>query len=293
QVRRLPSHPPPRPSSPSFSRPEAPAIDRTCVFSRAFARRTPPACRLWSCSRLVLLPPSVRPMRYALLRFVPAALLVIGLVAPALSGCSGSRPPAPEPELDLTDPDLPVATYADEALTLSEFEDAYATAVGGRTTAANDSLGAYQDFLERYVNFRLKVRQAYEIGLDQDSALQAEMASYRDQLARPYFTDQAVLDAIVRDLYEKQKEEISAAHILVQVAEDAPAADTLAAYEKITALRDSIEAGMPFDEVAFRHSEDPSARRNRGDLGYFTGGRMIEPFENAAYATPVGEIAGP
>src|SRR5690606_13069177 len=73
----------------------------------------------------------------------------------------------------------------------------------------------------------------------------------------------------------------------------APAADTLAAYEKITALRDSIEAGMPFDEVAFRHSEDPSARRNRGDLGYFTGGRMIEPFENAAYATPVGEIAGP
>ncbi len=232
-------------------------------------------------------------MRYALLRFVPAALLVIGLVAPALSGCSGSRPPAPEPELDLTDPDLPVATYADEALTLSEFEDAYATAVGGRTTAANDSLGAYQDFLERYVNFRLKVRQAYEIGLDQDSALQAEMASYRDQLARPYFTDQAVLDAIVRDLYEKQKEEISAAHILVQVAEDAPAADTLAAYEKITALRDSIEAGMPFDEVAFRHSEDPSARRNRGDLGYFTGGRMIEPFENAAYATPVGEIAGP
>ena len=97
-----------------------------------------------------------------------------------------------------------------------------------------------------------QVRQAREIGLDRDSALQAEMTTYRDQLARPYFTDQAIMDDIVRDLYQKQQEEINAEHLLVLVDEGAAPADTLAAYQKIVAFRDSIDAGMAFDEAAFR-----------------------------------------
>jgi peptidyl-prolyl cis-trans isomerase SurA len=186
-----------------------------------------------------------------------------------------------------------VAQWDGEDLTLDEFEDAYATSVGGVEAAADDSLAAYEDFLDRYVNFRLKVRQARDLGLEQDSALQAEMAEYRDQLARPYFTDQAVLEDIIRDLYEKQQEEIRASHFLVMADPTAAPADTLAAYERTRGFLDSLDAGMAFDEMAFRYSEDPSARRNRGDLGYFTGGRMVEAFEEAAYAATVGEVSGP
>src|SRR5690606_15713543 len=228
-------------------------------------------------------------------RLLPLALsagVALPLLALGLAGCGGSRPAAPADPLPAAGPSL-VAEWDGEDLTLDEFEAAYANSVGGADEAADDSMAALEDFLDRYVNFRLKVRQARDLGLDQDSSLQAEMAEYRDQLARPYFTDQAVLEDIIRDLYEKQQEEIRASHILVMVDAAAPPADTLAAYERTRAFLDSLEAGVPFDDLAFRHSEDPSARRNRGDLGYFAGGRMVEAFEEAAYNTPVGEVAGP
>ena len=234
-------------------------------------------------------------MRTPTARLLPLALLAgvfLPLLTFGLAGCGGTRSAVTaEPSADAGPP--VVATWQGEDLTLDEFEDAYANSVGSEQEAADDSMGAYRDFLDRYVNFRLKVREARDLGLEQDSSLQAEMTEYRDQLARPYFTDQAVLDDIIHDLYEKQQEEIHASHLLILVAPTAAPADTLAAYNKAHSFLDSLAAGVPFDELAFRYSEDPSARRNRGDLGYFTGGRMVEAFEDAAYGTPVGQVAGP
>lgn len=210
-----------------------------------------------------------------------AVLLVAGLVA----GCSsGPRIPA--------DPDAAaVAEFAGETLTLGEFENRYALTVGSREAAAADSLAAYEDFLQRYVDFRLKVQQARDLGLDRDSTILAEIDDYRAQLAKPYLVEREVLEDITRDLFEKQKEEIRAAHVLIRVDETAAPEDTLAAFTKIAALRDSVAAGADFEEIAVRNSEDPSAQNNRGDLGYFSGGRMIQAFEDMAYATPVGEVS--
>ena len=224
-------------------------------------------------------------MRFAAPRFAPA-LLALALLA---AGCGGVRQAA----LDPTDPSNVVAAYGGQTLTLGQFERAYAASVNSWDAAADSSLEDYRDFLERYVNFRLKVMEARALGLDRDSALQAEMASYRDQLARPYFLDQQVIDDIVRDLYEKQQEEINAAHILIRVDENAAPEDTAAAYARIVALRDSVTQGHAFADLAFRNSEDPSARQNRGDLGWFTGGRMIHQFEDMAYSLSSGEVSPP
>ena len=229
-------------------------------------------------------------MRNTFIRLLPALAFAVGLTVPILSGCGGSMPAV---QIDPTDPDLIVAESLGDTLTLGAFEDAYTIANGDRESAADDSLGAYEDFLERYVNFRLKVRQARELGLDRDSTIIAEMAEYREQLARPYFTDQAVLGDIIADLYEKQREEIDVSHLLIRADENASAEDTLLAFNRVIGLRDSINAGSDFEEMAFLRSEDPSARRNRGNLGYFTGGRMVQGFEDAAYGAAVGEMVGP
>jgi len=219
-----------------------------------------------------------------------AATFLAGALALTLSACAGTRPAASGGS---DSPDV-VAAWEGVRLTLPEYERAYVQSIGNWDTAVADSAGAYVDFLERYVNFRLKVNQARSLGLDRDSTLQAEVASYREQLARPYFLDQTVLDDIVRDLFRKQQEEVHAAHVLIRVGEGASPADTLVAYNRVMALRDSIvEMGVPFAEIARRHSEDPTAIRNGGDLGYFTGGRMVHQFENAAYTTPVGEVSMP
>ncbi|MEP0545345.1 MAG: peptidylprolyl isomerase [Rhodothermales bacterium] len=214
---------------------------------------------------------------------VRPAFALAGLAVLLFAGCSSGRLPASD--------DRAVAQFAGETLTLDEFETRYALSVGGREAAAQDSFPAYADFLSRYVDFRLKVQQARDLGLDEDTALVREINDYRAQLAKPYFVEREVLDGIIRDLYDKQKEELRASHILLRVDENAAPEDTLAAYAKLSAIRDSVIAGADFAALAVRHSEDPSAARNEGDLGYFTGGRMIDAFERQAYTTPVGEVS--
>lgn len=218
-------------------------------------------------------------LRTLLFVLIPAGAL-------ALASCAGPSPTLAPGQTPV------VAEFSGERLTLAEFEEQYARSAGSRAAAAADSLEAYEDFLTRYVDFRLKVREARRLGFDQDPELQAEIESYRDQLAQPYLLEREVLEDIIRDLYEKQQEEIAASHILLMVDEHASPADTLAAYQRLNAIRDSVVAGqVAFDEAAVRHSDDPSKVQNRGALGYFTGGRMILAFEDTAYGTPVGEVS--
>ncbi len=221
------------------------------------------------------------------MRFRLPSLLVLALSGTALlGGCSASITAPSDGSRDPV-----VATFGNETVTLSDFEDRYTLALGSRQAAAADSLGAYEDFLARYVDFRLKVLQARDLGLADDPEIRREINEYREQLAKPYLLERAVLEDIVRDLYEKQKEEIRASHILVRVDENAAPEDTLRAYERLAAVRDSVLAGADFGEMAVRHSEDPSAVQNQGDLSYFTGGRMIHAFEEQAYGTPIGEVS--
>ena len=227
-----------------------------------------------------------------MLRLLPLALLV------AVAGCSGSRPDAPAAPALGADGTPVVASWTADTLTLAGFEAEFAAADGALADTVQTPRERRLDFLDRYVDFRLKVLAARQAGYDQDSSYLAEVADYRDQLAGPYFTDRQVLDGIVRDIYDKQAEEVETSHILLLLS---PAErDTAAVYARLVGLRDSIEAGqISFADAARRYSEDPSAQRPEGqpgaggELGYLTGGRTVLPFEDAAYDTPVGEIAGP
>ena len=225
---------------------------------------------------------SLRASRLDLLR----AVVLAATGALVLAACGGARPASVEPST--------VARWTGETLTLTEFEDAY----GATESAVADSMMTEPerrlDFLDRYVDFQLKVLAAKAAGYDQDSAYVAEVAEYRDQLAGPYFTDRQVLNDIVRDIYDKQDEQVSVRHILRRVGPYAPAPDTLAAYTRAVAIRDSIRAGqIGFEAAARASSQDPSAEENGGALGFFTGGQTVLAFENAAYNTPVGQVAGP
>lgn len=218
------------------------------------------------------------------------SLLVLTLIVLS-AGCSSSNVGAPEQEMGTP----LVAQFGQHKLDLHEFEDEYARSVGGRDVALTDSLPQYEDFLDRYVDFRLKVLYAQEIGLDQDSSLKAEIETYHKQLARPYLLEKEILDPILQDLYEKKQTMVDASHILIRVGRDAPQDEVDAARAKMTAIRDSALQGVDFGELAYRNSEDPSARSNRvgarGRLGYFVGGMMVKEFEDQAYSTPVDSVS--
>ena len=227
-------------------------------------------------------------MKRVLLSSINLAIIALGASFFSLSGCGGASStlePSPPP-----DPSI-VALYGNHELSIDEFEKRYARSVGGEMEAAMDSFPDYSEFLDRYLDFRLKVMYAEELGLKNDSSIVSEIETYRKQLARPFLLERDIMDPIVRDLYEKTQNMVDASHILARVGRAASPEDTLAAYNKMMAIVDSLEQGIDFGDLAFRNSDDPSARGNRlgarGRLGYFIGGQMVKPFEDKAYSTPV------
>lgn len=209
-----------------------------------------------------------------------------------IHGCSSSSA-----TMDVAIDQETLAVFDNKTLSLDEFEAEYARATGGVEAAADDSLAQWEDFLERYVNFRLKVLAARDAGIDQDPEISREILNYQAQFARPYLLEQEIIEPLVRDLYEKQAYMVKARHILIRVPAGAAPADTAAAYAKIVGLVDSLNAGADFGDLALQFSEDPSASNPakglgyKGDLGYFSGGRMVQEFEDNAFSTPVGETS--
>jgi peptidyl-prolyl cis-trans isomerase SurA len=198
-------------------------------------------------------------------------------------------------ETSAADP-IVVATYGDTTLTLSEFERAYADE-NQNTNPTADSLKAYQDFLEQYVNFRLKLRTAREAGMDTLPSIQREVTNYRDKMAQPMLMQSEVYGPLVRTLYERRQQEVDVSHIHVEVSPDAPPADTLAAYRKMQSIADSLNRGVPFGDLAYRNSDDPTAQRKgtrgyRGRLGYVKAGQLVEPFEERMYTLPPDSTSG-
>lgn len=150
-----------------------------------------------------------------------------------------------------------------------------------------------EEYLNLFINFKLKVEEARHRGYDTTSNFKKEFGTYRAELRKPYLPDDKLVDSLTTLTYNRMKEEVKASHILVNLQPDAPPADTLKAFEKISSIRQKVLAGENFEKVALNYSEDPTVKFNKGSLGWFTALQMVFPFEQAAYTTPVGEISKP
>jgi peptidyl-prolyl cis-trans isomerase SurA len=155
--------------------------------------------------------------------------------------------------------------------------------------------------LALYVNYKLKVAEAYLLKMDTLPSYKKEIGSYKEQLAAPYLQDTTFITALVREVYFRTKNEVKAKHILIRTSKDATPKDTLVSFNKILAIRNRIENGEDFEKVAAETSEDKSAKGNsrtgrkgnNGNLGYFSAFNMVTPFEDAAYKTKVGAVSMP
>ena len=182
-----------------------------------------------------------------------------------------------------------VLDIAGERVSLDDFQHVY----GKNNRDSVYSVEALDDYMELFINFKLKVREAEAMGMDTAEAFITELAGYRSQLARPYLVDGDLLDAMVEEAYQRKGMEVRASHILVSVEDNATPADTLAAWNRIQGIRARVTSGEDFEAVARSKngSDDPSAASNGGDLGWFTAFQMVYPFECAAFNTPEGEVS--
>ncbi len=146
-----------------------------------------------------------------------------------------------------------------------------------------------EDYLNLYINFKLKVHEAKAEGYDTVKDFRRELARYRDQLTEPYMLDPSMMDSLIREGYDHLKKELDVSHILIRIH----ARDTTEAWEKIMEIRNKILAGSSFEEMARAASDDPSAKDNQGHIGFITAFQMVYPFEEAAYRLKPGEISMP
>ena len=181
-------------------------------------------------------------------------------------------------------------TFGNDTVYRSEFERIYSK---NNTSKEKPDEKSIKEYLDLYVNFKLKVKEAMRLGLDTLPSFKSELAGYRKQLAQPYLIDQKVSQQLVKEAYERMKYEVNASHILIRLDENALPKDTIAAYKKIMDLRTRILKGESFDSIAAKNSEDPSAVSNYGNLGWFTAFQMIYQFETGAYNTEPGKISMP
>ena len=146
---------------------------------------------------------------------------------------------------------------------------------------------AFQSFLERTNQSDADVKEDLEKNLLRDKLFAKLLSSTEpnEADAKKYYEDNL-------EKY-KQKEQIKAAHILFKVEKDTPEKDKkarLAEAKKV--LTEAKKSGVDFGELAKKYSEGPTKERE-GDLGTFSRGRMVKPFEDAAFAAKAGEVIGP
>jgi len=145
--------------------------------------------------------------------------------------------------------------------------------------------------LERYINFQLKLKSAYDEQLDTLPSFRKEFNRYYKQIADNYISNGDVTEAMVKETYDRTKTEVRASHILLNVPQYEQ--DTTAIYQKALMVKQRLIDGEDFESLARTYSEDPSAKQNGGDLNWFNTFKMVYEFEEAAYALDVGEVSDP
>ena len=219
-----------------------------------------------------------------------------------------------------------VILFAIAALSLNVMaQDKPLMTINGQPVSAEEFLYIYEknnqagaldpktmdEYLDMFINFKLKVVEAESQGIDSTEAFKKELKGYRAQATPKYLQDAAAMDSLVEMSWRHMSKDRRAAHIAIQcpaTADSAQTAEALAkineAYERVTIgkevikgkgrkakkVRQPVEA---FADVARAISTDPSVQETGGELGWITPFRYVYPLEEAVYGTEVGKISAP
>ena len=156
------------------------------------------------------------------------------------------------------------------------------------------------EYVDLFVNSKLKVEAAKEARLDTLKSFLNEFAGYRDQQIRPAMITDADIEAEARRIYEETRSRIDGnggmtkpAHILVMVKQKADEAQQKAAKERIDSIYNALQNGADFAELAKKCSDDKGTAANGGELQWIAKGMTLKEFEDAAWALEKGQMSKP
>ncbi|MFI5237267.1 MAG: peptidylprolyl isomerase [Ignavibacteriales bacterium] len=179
-----------------------------------------------------------------------------------------------------------VAKFGKYEISLDEFEHAYAKNVGGWDIASQQDDAEYKKFLDLYVNFKMKLRDAQVRAYDKDPELINELKDYQEQVGVSYILEKWIIEPGVRQLYDRRTEEYRVSHIMIRP-------DTLGeegARMRAQEILDSIKNGASFEIMAEKYSDDKFSSVSGGDIYFITAGLLPYEFEDPMYTLNAGQV---
>lgn len=146
----------------------------------------------------------------------------------------------------------------------------------------------FESYLDLFVNYKVKLAEAYELKFHEDPKYKTELNKYAKQLQNTYLTDKKSEEKFLKEAYERTKYEVNVSHVLIRIDENNN--DTIQIVEKLKSLRSSF-LNLSIDEFNKKYNQD--SQMIVENLGYFSAFKMIYNFENMAYKTTVGEVSSP
>ncbi|PXV68002.1 peptidyl-prolyl cis-trans isomerase SurA [Dysgonomonas alginatilytica] len=181
-----------------------------------------------------------------------------------------------------------------EQVTLSDFQYAYNKT--GNSNSTKDQ--TVDQFLESFINFKLKIEEAKYLQLNQEASFKEEYSRYLDQTEKLYTTDTVSDHIIARKIYDRLGENIQISQLFIAFPKgDILPKDTLEAYNKIVSIRESTANGgsNKFEDLVLEFSNDSVSRNSSipGYLGWKTALMLRKDIEEAMYATAINSISQP
>ncbi|HHH53867.1 MAG TPA: peptidyl-prolyl cis-trans isomerase, partial [Bacteroidetes bacterium] len=192
--------------------------------------------------------------------------------------------------LSQTSNDETLFTVGGEKVPVSEFLYIYQKNLGDKADFSEKSL---KEYLDLYIKFKLKVKKAKDMKLDQSPAFKNEMKGYREQLAKSYLVDKEVSEKLIKEAYDRMQKDLSVSHILISTG---PAnRDEAKAKDKINKIYNELKNGASFSDLAKKYSNDKYSKNDGGNLGWVTAmlPNGFYEFENQIYSLKKGEFSQP
>lgn len=185
-------------------------------------------------------------------------------------------------------------------VTRSEFEYSY---------NKNNSEGVIdkktvEEYVELFVNYKLKVLEAEKERIDTLSSFQNEFASYRDQQIRPAMITDADVEKEARKIYSQTQHRVDSmgglvkpAHILILARQTATDAEVAAAKAKADSIYNVLKKASfdqkLFSELAKQYSDDKGSAQDGGELSWLQNGQTLQEFNDKIFSMKKGETSEP
>jgi peptidyl-prolyl cis-trans isomerase SurA len=218
---------------------------------------------------------------------IPGATLLLALILLVINSCSSLKGNTERGDA------MVVGEVAGEKVTWQELKQNYQRNPLESDPDAPLDIDDITGFLDLYLDYRAKLAAARDAGYFEDESIHSELNQYEMQSVYPYWMENKIREELLQELFERSSEQIRASHILIRVDQNPSPRDTLAAWNRLMEARERFEAGEDFDELSMEYSSTDRGRSMGGDIGFFSAGRTVKEFEDAAYATAVNEVSMP